>query len=95
VAPAWPDLGIPRDLQKRVVALSGHLLPSEVSCLPERPTNVSRLGWSGRPGGCPPGPPQSRTCRFPASGSSGQGFATRTGGRLAARAEETLVGSSR
>ncbi len=30
---------------------------------------------SGRPSGCPPGPPQIRTCRFPASGSSRHGFA--------------------
>jgi hypothetical protein len=34
-------------------------------------------GGSGRPSGYPPGPPQIRTCGFPASGSSSQGFATR------------------
>src|SRR6266540_1379956 len=29
----------------------------------------------GRRGGCPPRPPQTRTCRFPASGSSRESFA--------------------
>ena len=32
---------------------------------------------SSRPAGCPAGPSQIRTCRFPASGSSGHGLAAR------------------
>jgi hypothetical protein len=47
---------------------------------------------SGSPAGRPAGPPQIRTCRFPASGSSRGGFATcRTGGRCAAVAAETAA----
>ncbi len=43
--------------------------------------------WSGSPGGFPPGPPRIRTCRFPASGSSGVGFATWQSGARCAAAE--------
>jgi hypothetical protein len=54
--------------------------PRQDDCQPQ-----SSAAWSGSPGGRPPGPPRIRTCRFPASGSSGVGFATwRTGARCAA-----------
>ena len=37
---------------------------------------VSELLGPGRPGGCPPGLPQIRTCPIRAYGSSSQGFAS-------------------
>ena len=55
------DLDVSRSLAVR----SGHLKGATVQSL------------SSRPAGCPAGPSQIRTCRFPASGSSGHGFAAR------------------
>ena len=45
------------------------------------PTFTSKMASPGRPGGCPPGLPQIRTCPTQAYGSSGRGLTTCTATR--------------
>jgi hypothetical protein len=55
-------------------AAGGHPAPPPAALCAKR---IKGRTGSGRPQGHPWGPPQIRTCRFPASGSSKHGFATR------------------